>query len=398
MVSLYSNTHFPFYPGQVMPQSPLSEPSSAGNHPGALASSLPAAKLPAAASLALYFGVKHPTVPRPNFDMSELSPEARARVELIWQANAKMEGLKGTVLSYVSEMLHLPDDTNIVPLQRRVKSPESMAQKLSRYLTNGKIAPETANTAEGVLWGLGDGIGLRGVISGNIEEGFDNVITALSERAKQGEIVITEIENYNGGYPYMDFDTGKRQGHIYKLASADAIGRTKVRGAEAFPRLKITNAKEATKPSGFTEVQIKFLIPEIGLNTPIELQLRGVFVNLVAEVEHVFYEVEQAKMAGGKSLNDKVKKRLGDRYFENLYAAMQALNSGQRAALNEYKTEFYQHARLIEQGQRSTPPRRPPDLPEVLDMNYLADKMFNIKDAPAERAMAAEIFDLSRSR
>ncbi|WNG17668.1 SH3 domain-containing protein [Cystobacter fuscus] len=242
-------------------------------------------------------------------------------------------------------------------VQARAKDPVSAANRLQRAVDNFGAKVTTVESAIANLW---DAIGTRLVLSDTSPAAMSRVVGRLAEAIRHGKLQVTEINNLHGpgGKPYF---------------SAQQLQTLQVAAAEAGHSLRINQSK--VMESGYTVV-CAYLKHANGVRG--ELQIIGPRVLSIANAEHIPYDVSLGKplvrnvpAAAEAELKHLVKP---------VEAAMASMNKAQQASYQAYLNQSYIHARRVELGEASTPPKLPEGLNKVLSIEQIHE---------LERAIAA---------
>ncbi len=186
---------------------------------------------------------------------------------------------------------------------------------------------------------IDDAIGTRITLSDPSPKTIDAIVDRLVAGIEKGELGVTKINNYRAkteGLPYCT------EAQLERIKQA-----VERRGG----RVEIVSGEKAQKASGYTSLQmaVRYRNGATG-----ELQIRGHEVNILAEIEHINYDLKE-----GKGLSPSLQK------IPQLAAvakAISGLDARQLGAFNDYIAAKYRRARLAENGGR--PPEVP--LPEAL--------------------------------
>ena len=182
---------------------------------------------------------------------------------------------------------------------------------------------------------------------GNVKQSnVDDLVNSLLKASKEGKIKIVEIENYSGVNP-------KYSGRNKAYFSTDHIKKL-----EPFTN-EIKN--NAFKDSGYTATQLK-IKPKNG--QIVELQVRGQFVDDVANWEHFFYDTLQNKdpSKGNNAVGivlAKIKK------------TFKALSPKQKTQYQKYIYDNYIYAQAQELGQPIPAPQLPESINPILSAKNL---------------------------
>ncbi|NOK15868.1 SH3 domain-containing protein [Corallococcus carmarthensis] len=246
-------------------------------------------------------------------------------------------------------------------VQARAKDAVSAANRLQRAV---KFFNAKVTTVEGAIANLWDAIGTRLILSDTSPAAMSQVVSRLAEAIRLGELEVTDINNLHGpgGKPYFTPE------HLEAL---------QVAAFEAGKPLKINVSK--VMESGYTVV-CAYLRHANGVRG--ELQIIGKEVLNIANAEHIPYDVllhkpliRNVSPAAEAELQVLVKP---------VEAAMASLSEAQKAQYLQYLNQSYIHARMLELGQKSTPPPLPPGLNKVLSVDRIQAIEHAIADIKAK--------------
>ncbi len=216
---------------------------------------------------------------------------------------------------------------------------------------------------------LQDVFGARLVMDDCSPASVSKVFNALLQGIDSGKFKILEINNYQGagGIPYFSSAQIKqiqshcrRQGYDVKIVSD--VNAPKGREAEyqnAF------NSAKAIKQSGYTTCQMNI---EHSNGVISEFQIRGKYINDLAESEHIFYDISQNKdLSRGnpqiKQITDPLVKVVEEMNAEG--------NEHIKEAYSKYLTECYKYARMQELGIPMKKPTLPSEVDPMLDIDNI---------------------------
>lgn len=235
-------------------------------------------------------------------------------------------------------------------VQGRAKDPESAANRLKRAEDNFGAKITDAQSAKDNIW---DALGTRVVVSGNQAE-IDQVLQKLAAAIQAGDIKLVQgASNHGDGVmPYLD------------QAALDMLNAASGGKAKTADGVKKADADKSAFTSGLLFVQYKD-------GTRGEIQIIGKKVLEVAAIEHIPYDLSIGKplarglderfMVGMKGITDPV---------EAAYKAIQQ-DPVKKAAYEAYMRDLYQHARNLELGIESQPPKFPDGMDKVLSADGL---------------------------
>ena len=216
---------------------------------------------------------------------------------------------------------------------------------------------------------LQDVFGARLVMDDCSPASVSKVFNALLQGIDSGKFKFLEINNYQGagGIPYFSSAQIKqiqshcrRQGYDVKIVSD--VNAPKGREAEyqnAF------NSAKAIKQSGYTTCQMNI---EHSNGVISEFQIRGKYINDLAESEHIFYDISQNKdLSRGnpqiKQITDPLVKVVEEMNAEG--------NEHIKEAYSKYLTECYKYARMQELGIPMKKPTLPSEVDPMLDIDNI---------------------------
>lgn len=225
-----------------------------------------------------------------------------------------------------------------------------------------------------------DAFGARLILEDGSAKSVGKVHQSLLEAIDNGEIKLLEINNYQGegSIPYFTSAQIKqlqahcrRQGYELKVISSVNAPAAKENSYQ-----KLYNQQEAVKKSGYTTCQMNILHKNGVVS---EFQIRGKYINELAESEHIYYDLSEGKdISKGnpaiKELTDPLKNAVADMNKKE--------NSHIKAEYSKYLTSCYKYARMKELGIPMEKPVLPPSVNKLLDIeNIIAihEKIASIK-------------------
>ncbi len=236
------------------------------------------------------------------------------------------------------------------------------------------------NDYDTVINTVQDAFGARLVLDDTSPAAIAKVHQSLLNAIDSGEIKILEINNYQGegAVPYFSSAQIKqlqahcrRQGYELKVIS-DVNAPA---GKEDLYN-KDYNSQKAIKASGYTTCQMNIQHKNGVIS---EFQIRGKYINELAESEHIFYDISQNKdLSKGnpriKAITDPLV-----RVVENMNAKG---NEHIKEAYSKYLTECYKFARMMELGIPMKKPVLPDIVNPMLDIDniiYIHNQITSIK-------------------
>lgn len=227
----------------------------------------------------------------------------------------------------------------------RAKGEASIKAKLGRRALNENLDVPDLETSKRVI---GDGIGVRLVLNSPqiMDDTFSHILAALND----GSALITEIHNYHDEN-LASYLTSEQFSEL-KLAAIQAAKQAANRSGGVISGQ--VHIKEKPQPSGYTSLNLKFLIFPHGVvksdgavnrGIPVELQIRGEKVDELANAEHIYYDVLRFKKIDAGN-NPKLRQ---------IVESLKSLNNEQIIKLRQYLREWYAYARNLE----LTEPDRP---------------------------------------
>ena len=266
--------------------------------------------------------------------------------------------------------------------ESRAKSPSGIDAKLKRRAFNENLdLPDLENLKRHI----GDGIGLRLVLKDpNMMNGIiSRVISSLSD----GTALITKIRDYHDKN-LPSYITPEQADELKR--AADQAARLAVERTAGKINVRVDD-KEKGQPSGYTSLNLKFLIFPDGLvnsdghanvGIPVELQIRGLKIDELAKIEHIYYDVLRLKYV------DVVNNPKLQQFVE----ALKDLNHGQKEELRNYLSEWYAYARTLELNDPDQPlfsdPNREPSLPPTFPHR----EVLSIENAVAAQRVSNQNF------
>ena len=205
----------------------------------------------------------------------------------------------------------------------RAKGKESIYDKLSRKVLNGKEINNLSEAREKIGDLVGTRIVLDDISNTNIQKIVDNICKGI----ESGKIKVTEIHNYaNASKPYFSPEQFEQ---IIKAAAK--------KGYE-IPRLE----SEQISLSGYVSAQMNIIHSS---GTAGELQIRGKIMNKYGEIEHIPYDIRRGKNIG-KNIPEL------EKYFEPVEDAVTSLKrNGLDKIYDKYILDCYKYIRKYEQGK-----------------------------------------------
>lgn len=207
----------------------------------------------------------------------------------------------------------------------RAKGQESIYDKLSRKVLNGKEINNLSEAREKIGDLIGTRIVLDDISNTNIQKIVDNICKGI----ESGKIKVTEIHNYaNGSKPYFSPEQFEQ---IIKAAAK--------KGYE-IPRLE----SEQISLSGYVSAQMN-IINSSGISG--ELQIRGKIMNKYGEIEHIPYDIRRGKNIG-KNIPEL------EKYLEPVEDTVLKLKRNRLDKVyDKYILDCYKYLRKYEQGKIS---------------------------------------------
>lgn len=261
---------------------------------------------------------------------------------------SRLEGRNKCEVSIYDRMVRertMTIDDKIKTVQNNTNYAEEIKQqKIAELLEQRNKIKSDANFAKEKV---GDLYGARLTLDDVSHNGIDKLVSALTKAIEKGDIELIEIENYRGINKKY---TGKNKFYF----SEDQIKCL----SEASGMAEVRNAP---KSSGYTAVQMK-IKPKSG--KVVELQIRGKYVDEVANWEHIPYDLRQGKdISKGNNqtgiLLSKVQK------------AIKGLSDEQYKKYQEYIYKNYAYAQSRELGQVAVKPVLPDGIDSILSADSL---------------------------
>jgi exopolyphosphatase/pppGpp-phosphohydrolase len=247
--------------------------------------------------------------------------------------------------------------------QFRVKSFESIRDKLVRYILSGR--PQPVHKFEEARHAVQDGIGIRTkTLPGSREE-----FTKLLKR------IVTEKQ-----YTPRSYTNYESQDGLHYLTS-ELLSRdfTPVANPTANnPKTK----RVFQKANNYTSSQITFQPPGVD-DYYLEFQVRGPEMSFIEAAEHLYYDIKSLKNVG-------LDKPALVAITDPLQTVVNTMTGEQMNAYEAYLAECYKTARLREMTQRAYYPALPEGLSPLLEVNHLrmvVERMQDIKRDDAQRKL-----------
>ena len=230
-------------------------------------------------------------------------------------------------------------------LTKRVK--KATAEELIKDFESLHISIEDARKI------IKDLLGFKLVLKDASQENADKIFTKICDAIKNG-LKITAIDNYRGNNstPYFTDDQVK---HI--------IAHYQHNNPGAKPIILKTPSTLVT-PSGYTTFQMKLVSKDGHF---VEFQIRGAWVNELAQVEHIPYDLRE-----GKSLSHGIDEL--EEHYAPLKKIVYSMSSAEYEQYNNYLAQMYSYARQCELGNKwKTKPELPPNLNQDLSIDKLTE-------------------------
>lgn len=215
-----------------------------------------------------------------------------------------------------------------------------------------------ATTAAAAKAKVEDGYGARLILDDVSPANMEKLMQHFIESVKRGDIEITEIENYNGANknflaknePYFTTDQVQE---LQKVAGGITL-------------------REKPKASGYTAVQLK-IRPRNG--EVMELQIRGNYMDQVANWEHIPYDLRQGKdIARGNNQTGIL--------TSDIKNAIEKLSDEQYNLYQKYVYDNYIYARAKECKLSIPQPEFPQGIDPILKAETLANMHEQISKFP----------------
>lgn len=228
-------------------------------------------------------------------------------------------------------------------------SPEQKAEMISHLQAqqDSLLVDKTSATKA-----VDDLVGTRLVLDEIDDVKIQRLVDSLAEAIHSGKIKILEIKNYKGPGANARFYFSRPQVGTIQEAAFERNMSIKVRdltkdvGIEASPEAASKSRNGRIKSSGYSAVQIKIRHNNGALG---ELQIRGSFIDEVANWEHIPYDLRMSKDIF-----------LGNNRRGNLLLpvqkAIKSLSKEEFIRYQRYIAEVYEYARNQELGIASKEP------------------------------------------
>ena len=225
------------------------------------------------------------------------------------------------------------------------------------------------NDYDPVYSSIQDAYGARVVLDDASAESIAKVHKSLLDAVDSGDIKLLEINNYQGedSTPYFTSAQIKQlQAHCsrqgYELKVISNVNAPK--GRENSYR-ELYNQNEAIKKAGYTTCQMN-IQHKNGIVS--EFQIRGKYINELAESEHVYYDLSEGKDIGKD--NPAIEKLV-----EPLKGVVVDMNKPENSQIKtaylEYLSSCYKYARMQELGIPMDKPVLPPSVNKLLDIENI---------------------------
>ena len=219
----------------------------------------------------------------------------------------------------------------------RVKTLSSIKAKLTRVFKNTteKISYKQA------LSNVGDAIGWRLVVSK--EQKIQPIVDKLCELINKDELKVTILHNYVGenGQPYF---------------SEKQVNQIQLTMKKKYPDIEFIGFQgQEIKKSGYTTTQMMVILKN-GIQG--ELQIRGEEIQRLAEIEHLYYDIDLGKPTK----------------YPELKAIVSNMTQDQKKLYNIYLSNLYNWARKKEHGEAVEQPSLPINISPELSYDSLKKK------------------------
>lgn len=228
-----------------------------------------------------------------------------------------------------AQMLELFPEAEFGAQSARPKGASSVEAKLAKAhlkgVDNGGAGVTDAAKARAAI---DDAIGTRVTLKDASPRAVDALVDRLVGAIERGELEVSKINNYrskNDGLPYAT------EAQVARIREAMARrGRGEV---------EVASGDRVLKESGYTSLQmgVRYANGATG-----ELQVRGRQVDVLAEIEHINYDLKT-----GKGLNPSLQNVPG---LAAVAETIRDFTPEQHGQFNDYIAASYRRARLVEQG------------------------------------------------
>lgn len=244
-------------------------------------------------------------------------------------------------------------------VEGRPKDPESAANRLQRAINN-KWAKDGIHSVHDAVDNTWDALGTRLVVN-NVKD-MPEIVKSLKAAIESGQIEVTAINNLHAatdGKPYM---TAAEITSI--AASANEMAKPGADGKKQQIKTDVGKPMDG----GFTGVMIYVKYPS-GVRG--EIQIIGKQALAVAAIEHIPYDIGLGKPIV-RNVHPDIKPQM-DAVLGPVEEAVRRVNADpvQKAAYEKYLASLYKHARDIENGIDSPPPKLPDGIDQHLSMEGL---------------------------
>lgn len=241
----------------------------------------------------------------------------------------------------------------------RPKSATSLGDKIVRkILQDGKDIPNI-DSARALVE---DGIGVRLILE-NSNEDVQTIVERLCSEIGTSEMRITGINNYHGpnitsGY-FTDEQIKQIQNAIIFRRNQDVKDGVLTGDKKDVSVITGTHEK-ATKPTGYAALQMNVRFGNGALG---EIQIRGPYMDRIAEKEHIVYDIKQ-----GKNVSEK---------YTEIKNIILNLSDENRAIYDEYWRLMFEYAFLKDFGYDCEMPTL--HLPDEISQKISYEGLCNIK-------------------
>lgn len=257
---------------------------------------------------------------------------ATEKLNVLWNAE------KTHVISHLEEIFPLE---KFGKLEFRVKSIASTESKIVSKWLRDRTDVKALSQIEKAKQLVDDGIGARLTLKPSTGNDLNRLYHALLSEIESGTVRVDKISNYqvSGAAPYLS--------ESQVVSIAESVRKMTGKAPE------VISGRNAEKISGYTGLHLDLVYPN---GTQVELQIRGVRVSHLAEIEHKVYDIRQ-----GKAL---------EKLDPAMVRTVEKLSTNQYSDLMSYIRECYLYARKTEAGYAELVPALPPSLRKYPELKF----------------------------
>ena len=231
------------------------------------------------------------------------------------------------------------------PEKKQQKTLDEYSERIytyaNQYFSDNFENPTEKISYKQALSNVGDAIGWRLVVSK--EQKIQPIVDKLCELINKDELKITILHNYVGenGQPYF---------------SEKQVNQIQLTMKKKYPDIEFIGFQgQEIKKSGYTTTQMMVILKN-GIQG--ELQIRGDEIQRLAEIEHLYYDIDLGKPTK----------------YPELKAIVSNMTQDQKKQYNMYLSNLYNWARKKEHGEAVEQPSLPINISPELSYDSLKKK------------------------